>query len=32
MAGTVFSPPDIARLIADILDAAPVSMLGSPES
>lgn len=27
MAGTVFSPPDIARLIADILDAAPPSLL-----
>ncbi len=30
MAGTVFSPPDIARLIADILDAAPASLLASP--
>lgn len=30
MAGTVFSPPDIARLIADILDAAPESLLESP--
>lgn len=28
MAGTVFAPPDIARLIADILDAAPPSLLG----
>ena len=27
MAGTVFSPPDIARLIADILDAAPPTLL-----
>ena len=32
MAGTVFSPPDIARLIADILDAAPPSLLAPPES
>ena len=32
MAGTVFSPPDIARLIADILDAAPASLLASPNS
>ena len=30
MAGTVFSPSDIARLIADILDAAPPSLLASP--
>ena len=32
MAGTVFSPPDIARLIADILDAAPASMLASADN
>ena len=32
MAGTVFSPPDIARLIADILDAAPASLLASAET
>ncbi len=32
MAGTVFSPADIARLIADILDAAPASLLESPEN
>ena len=32
MAGTVFSPPDIARLIADILDVAPSSLLASEES
>ena len=32
MAGTVFSPPDIARLIADILDAAPASLLALPEN
>ncbi len=31
LAGTVFSPPDIARLIADILDAAPASLSASPE-
>ena len=31
MAGTVFSPPDIARLVADILDASPASLLASPE-
>ena len=30
MAGTVFSPPDIARLIADILNAAPASLLAPP--
>ena len=30
MAGTVFSPPDIARLIADILDAVPASLLAPP--
>ncbi|MDE2787258.1 MAG: hypothetical protein OXL37_11395 [Chloroflexota bacterium] len=27
LAGTVFSPPDIARLVADILDAAPPSLV-----
>lgn len=32
MAGTVFSPPDIARLIADILDAAPPSLLALEET
>ena len=32
MAGTVFTPPDIARLIADILDAAPPSLLASSAS
>ena len=31
MAGTLFSPPDIVRLIADILDAEPASLLASPE-
>ncbi len=31
MAGTVFSPPDIARLIADILDAAPASLLAQED-
>lgn len=30
MVGTVFSPPDIARLVADILDAAPKSLLATP--
>lgn len=32
MNGTVFSPPDIVRLIADILDSAPTSLLAAPES
>ena len=31
MAGTVFSPPDIARLVADILDAAPPSLLAQED-
>ena len=30
MRGAVLSPPEIARLIADILDVAPPSLLASP--
>ena len=30
MRGAVMSPPDVARLIADILDAAPPSLLAPP--
>ena len=31
MSGAILSPPDVARLIADILDAAPPSLLVLPE-
>lgn len=30
MSGAIMSPPDVARLIADILDAAPPSLLALP--
>ena len=30
MSGAVMSPPDVARLVADILDAAPPSLLAEP--
>ena len=32
MGGAIMSPPDVARLIADILDAAPPSLLADPEA
>ena len=30
MSGAIMSPPDVARLVADILDAAPPSLLADP--